>query len=352
MGTKTKLLGFRCIVSALTFWVASIGMSASVEKINQKAKTATISEGKGDGIAKGDRICFFNSSGKRVSCGKVVKVLPKRAIVRVGKIRAVQVGMEARAPGAAGGGPGKAAKVAGGGKVHNTNIKGYYVFTPLTPAAYTKLAYLEAADRATARSSWEQAGVSTISVFGMAGEFEFGLSPSLSIAGGLRYRIYNEFTAQADYGTVQTQYVETNQTASAIGLYADGYYFSIPMGTSMAIKFGNGLDIDMSTQEFNAGYFDEADGSTKELASYTTKATVISLRNLAVFDLYLGGFGATAGMNLLLPLTASVSGSGDVSGMESEQTWTVNREEDIATGINHNKSGFGLELLLSGYYAF
>jgi hypothetical protein len=344
---------------AVNSLIASPALSASIEKINKKLKTALINEGKQDGIAKGKTICFFNSSGKKVTCGKVVRVLPKKAAVKVQtKFQALQVGMEARAPGAGGGGgggskpAGKAAVVRKGKKM---NVKGLYVFTPLTPAAYTKLSYLVPAEGETApRSLWEEAGTSTISFLGFGSEFEYYLSPTFSIAAGFRYRMYNEFTAQADYTAVPgSQYVETNQTATAIGIYSDAYYYTIPMG-SLALKFGNGLDIDMSTQEFNAGQLDDTAGAaTKNLASYTTKASVISLRNLAMFDFPLGSFGMTGGLNFLLPLVASTSASGNVDILNAEATAVgLNGEEDLKAGINHTKASFGLEVIFSAYFAF
>ncbi len=59
---------------------------------------------------------------------------------------------------------------------------------------------------------WTKSGTQAISLLGLAAEFEWGFSPSMSLITGLRYRFFKDFIAKTDWDfNNPDQYLEINQ---------------------------------------------------------------------------------------------------------------------------------------------
>jgi hypothetical protein len=314
--------------------------AAAISSINKKRKTVVVNMGTADGAAKRSRVCFYSGSGSQVTCGVVVRARKSTATVRVTKkFNMLTVGMEARSAG------GKGRAVAAGSS-HNTNLKAAYIFTPMPPATFNRLAYSFDQAEGSAWSVVEDSGMSFLAV---GGEFEYGISRDMSIAVGGRFRMYDGFQSQADYSAEdKAQYIENNQSAQAFGGWADFYFLNMNMGPG-DLKLGGGLDLDMSSHEFKATWYNDTSGEQRDFVAVTTSAMTISLRAPMHYDIYVNPVGFTFGANLLIPVTSSVSSSVGTPFEEADPDALM---EDLLASINHNKASFGLELVLSAYFAF
>ena len=113
-----------------------------------------------------------------------------------------------------------------------------YLFSPLTPTVYQKLAYLRPQTE-TVDSLWSAASPSSLSILGMGADIGFTLGIPMSIGG--RTTFFREFTSQADYNEVQENFAEINQVAQAVGAWFEIFRGKGSLVDSCLGRHGYGL---------------------------------------------------------------------------------------------------------------
>src|SRR5690606_2479365 len=87
-------------------------------------------------------------------------------------------------------------------------------------------------------------------------QFDMFLSYPYAVGGGFRTRFYSitqEFSSNYN-PTNQDRYARSSMAANSFGLFGSGFYH-MSLDKDMGLKFGGGLDVDMSTVRFTAGEF-------------------------------------------------------------------------------------------------
>lgn len=318
---------------------------ATIKKINRKKSLVLIDAGKKDGLSKGIWVCFYEMDTK-VGCGKVLKVGARKAFVKTSKKTVVKLkkNMEViiREP---------RSKISDrsktGGAKSNINV---FSSIGKTPSHYDKLAYREIPAGSSAQGSlWEKTGDSTkcigsstaklLCLTSIGIEFQGALSKSSAFAVGARYKIPNSYEADSWYTSAETEYVVVSQKYSAFGLWVDYHYWFTRMGP-LSMSVGSGLDVEMSTVAFNAKKVNETNSAETELASYSSKLTIVSLRALLLnFTLPINPFGLGMGLDLVVPLLAS-GASKDATINDSHAATLADAETDLKDSLNHKKASF------------
>ncbi len=349
-----KLVGL--FIAFLTLSTPFVGYSANVLKKISKRRAVQIDAGITAGFVKGAPACVFDEDAE-IGCGTVGRASKNKSMVRFPPpiFKKVKPGMEVRLQDAeeAVATTGEAVKNFGEAalaKSVTNNFKFLYVASVLPPASYQKLSYrVPATTTSPLESLWTQSEESGMALIGLALEFEFG-----SMAAGLRYRIYREFIAEANYNpTNSSQFVESTQSATAIGLYYDYYVFQTKFSDSIVWKIGIGLDIDLSSQKFAATQKDDNNPATNiNIASASSTDMVASLRINLPFQMEFGGMGLTFGPNILLPLYDSPGVSATVSDPNAQNLVGKTGPEDLADSLDHKKAAFGVEFLVGAQLYF
>ncbi len=75
----------------------SIALAAQVTKVQTKKGHIYINEGKDAGFIMGTEVCFYSSSGEKITCGKVRQTSASHAMVKINNRAAKKIkkGMEA-----------------------------------------------------------------------------------------------------------------------------------------------------------------------------------------------------------------------------------------------------------------
>ena len=371
---------FLCkLILSLTavFFVNQIALAAKVRAISKKRSMVKVNAGVNKGYFKGAKVCIYRKK-KKVACGKVIKVKPTSSFVKVSKkrLKRIKKGMRVRLRSKArrkatemveeGIGKGKEAMAqSSSGTDHRTNLKLNYFATILAPAVYEKITYAAPEiDTATNQEvtsvdtlwQWQSDSTASLSILGFGAESEFGIGKSMAISVGLRLRFYRDFISPADYNkTVPEQFVETEISAQAFGLYSDFTFLDIAMSESLFWRLSSGLDIDMSTVKLTATQKDDDSSDTTEIASTESKLTVLSLRLGTNFNfMVLEPIGIVFGTNLLIPIT-TFSASASTENNDPNATSKLSGgdgQADLDAALDHRKAGFGAEVVLGAYFAF
>lgn len=365
------------LLTSCAMLISSGAWGATITAISKKKALIKIDEGTSAGFNKAVKACIYDEADKKLACGKVTKAKAKIAFIKVSKKvlkklakgNIVKVATGADAKGGKGEEDGTNPTQDSSGIVpHRTNFHVAAVPGFVAPASYNKLTYKPPFDAdGTKQDSfntlWQSEGASSMSLFGVqiAGEFAIGQSNSISV--GLRYATYREFVAQADYDTSDLeQYVETTETATAIGLFTDFTYYEIPFTNSFFWRNSVGLDIDMSTVTFKAthksqdGDDEGSDTATPlgDIFTATSKLTVVSLRlgtnlNWTVFE----PIGIVVGPQILIPITTfGANFSAKVTDPHATENSAYDGETDLKEALGHKKASFGVQMLLAAYVAF
>jgi hypothetical protein len=94
---KVSLMALTIMVIAATFF-QSISMAAQVTRIHSSRKYIFVNGSIADGFVMGATVCFYSSSGEKITCGRIEQASESFAKVRVDNRIAKQIryGMEAR----------------------------------------------------------------------------------------------------------------------------------------------------------------------------------------------------------------------------------------------------------------
>lgn len=361
-----KRFFFCNVIIALAVLVSSnLVNAAQVTQVLKKRSAVRIDEGTSSGMARGNTICFFNQSGKKIACGKIRRANANSAIVGISKtrIQRIRKGFEATVSG------GKKTKGSSGKQIvtldigldHRTNIKGGYIFSVLTPSKYNKLTYNAPKDQTEKVDSlWTQESTSSNSPIGFFAEGEFGIGERMALSIGLRYRYFRDFVPISDYNkevTQRSRFAEVEQKASALGLYSDFTFLDIPFSPSFFFRMSSGLDIDQSSVEINASQKNDEGTENVNIASYKSSLTVLSLRlGMNLNFLIAGPLGVSFGINGLIPAAAfGKSASADVKDPQADSNFSGGSKgasKDLIDAVGHDKSSFGAEIFFATYFAF
>jgi len=343
-----------CVLAFLTF--TTNAYSAEVIKINEKTQAIFINEGESTGFTKGSKVCFFDGE-KKVSCGKVMKAVKKKAIAKVPKTKfsIIHTGftvtlLDSQQPVSK---PMESA--ASEGSEHKVSIALNVHLMPLTPATYNNIDFL--APTTGSSTLWESSST-TQSILVPPG---FGLEVELlrtGLVAGFRFGLYPSASQPNQYDSTQTNLSLTSDiTATEIGAYIDYIYLR-----RWSLNFGLGIDFDMTKVTFSGTETDENDGSVNtEVYSATSSLNVISLRLPVTYKYSFGHFGIAGTLALLLPLyamgpTASVTTPTTPTSLRlAEPNYTSivsDQDADLKDSLAHKKASFAVDFALGIFYQF
>ena len=297
-------------------------------------------------LQKGQKICFFNSNGKKVGCGKVVgKKGKSRIFVKVKSLKAlnkIEAGMTTNASTAKAGAKGATA-------AHANNQPPFRIWVDLgislaTPSVFNKILYSPPeGTEATPSTLWEKdQPESSAQGFNLQVGIPIG---RFSLNPGIRLRTFAQSVVDTDYLKNQPNpYVTTSQKASATGIYTDFGFVYSRLSSFMVLNASAGLDIDNSSVDVTAKKKSDAAD-----APVTGDDTIISAKSsLMVISLRVGGslefvkmFGGRLALNLLLPVSASGSISGGVA--EDEKRGLADADGDFKNALGHTKNSLAYE---------
>ncbi len=348
-----------------TFWTYGSADAASIRGVNRKKGVVVLDSGSEGGLKKGMNVCFNDSKGKQIDCGKIVSLKKKTSTVKLNKAasaRRLKRGMEAITDGEAAVASASSSKA---GAKYRRNVKTMYIMTPMFPSTYQKLAYAPPPVTGDAETLWEPIGEPDISVMGFGAEVEMGIGATMSTAIGFRMRLHRDFASEADYiqreltadGQKQAipEYVEALQTTSAMGFWADFYFYDVRFGQSLSLRLGSGIDMDMSTVTVKATQKDDrADQATiGEFVTATSKLSVISLRLIPSLNFFIDPVGFTLTPVVLVPLAAmGAAFSGENLDTHAANLGGVDPMEDLKAALGHDKGSMSLMITLSAFFAF
>lgn len=337
-------------ILCLLFYQSLYG--ATVKRVIKKKRIVVIDAGKNEGLSKGIKVCFLKENGKKVACGRVRKVRKKVSFVRVNKkrLRRVKKGMEATFTVKGVETEESATEIASSDSLSSkkTQIQVFYLITPMTPSKFQKLNYSEPVSGA--ETMWDPSGDIGSANLGFGANVTFSIFNSTIGVGG-RMRTYTTQEVEGYYQqNTPSQFVLMEQKASAIGFWIDYYYFDTKMSL-LSIQIAAGLDVDMTTVDLTATQGDDNTSENNPIASGTSKATTLSLRNLINIYMDFDGFGIGTMMNFLIPVAGTPTFSGSVDDPNASNLG-VEPVSDLETSLDHKKASFGLEIMVHGYFAF
>jgi hypothetical protein len=329
-----------CFFSIMT--ISGAAFSAEVKKINEKTGAIYIDEGESTGFSKGKKVCLFDGE-KRVACGRILKAVKKKAILKVpkSKVASVHTGFTVSVV------ESSDASKTGGKSPYMMSVTLGAHFLPSTPGIYNNLNYVAPTTGAT--SLWEASSVSSQIIVPPAMSLEVELL-SLGLIGGFRYGVYPNSSQTASYDS--TTEITTDMTASDLGVYFDYIVFR-----RWGLNFGLGLDIDISSVTMS-GSQTATDGSVNELFSATSSLNVFSARIPVSYKLTFDSFGISAGLALIVPLyatnpaeslTTPTSGGAAAPATAAQ---IVDQDADLSDSLNHTKGTIAFDVNLGVFYQF
>ena len=154
------LISFCCVLTNL--------YGASVTARSKKKLLVKIDEGGDTGFSKGLKVCFYNASGKKLGCGKIVSAGDSSSRVRVSKrtVRRLKKGVTAKLANIA-----NSATAVVLAASENMKLRFFYLLTPVQGYQINQLSYLPPGNL-PAQSLWATTEVSKSSFVGGGLDFE------------------------------------------------------------------------------------------------------------------------------------------------------------------------------------
>lgn len=338
--------------------------AATVKQVSSKKKLITAELDDEEVMEKDAAVCIFDDDGKKLGCGKVVKVKETTVTIKFETpkgMKKMKPGMTAKvgeeAPGAGGDETAEATPKKGKNakepKVKKSPFRVWLSYSPAlaTPAVYNKLGY-EAPSNETPDTLWDDDKKTASTLFGVNLQVGIPLG-AFSLNPGLRYRKFTPSVVDSDYiPQRENPYVSTEQTASATGVWVDFQFFRVPFSGASSFWIASGVDMDMSTVTLKATKKDDSGATpSSEIAKADSKLTVISLRVGAAADIVFAKvFGVSIGTTIMVPLSETAKFSGDLS--ENESRGQADAGDDLKESLGHKKNSAAYELSLGGVLAF
>ena len=324
-----------------------------VAKVSKAKGQVLVHQDDVSAIKKGQDACIKDNAGKKLVCGKVLKKQKGKVLVKISdpsKLTKIKKGMSVSFGGTS---PSKGASDAAESATNTGRTKNpmvlrvIWVPVLMGPVTYNKVAYSPPTSTTAGQSVlWTSDLLVKTSYMAFGADATIPIGQSLGVVPGVRYRSYTGSSLETDYDPEQKQrFAAITQTMTAIGLWTDVQVMRIPFGASSGMTATGGLDFEMSTATLKATKNDDRDGSEAELANVTSKLSVISLRLGAGFDaFFMGPAGATAGLNLLVPL-AAMGASSTATTDDEFSSRSADDVADLTAALNHKKASFGVELV-------
>lgn len=329
----------------LSLSISSTALAGTISKIYKKGRRVLIDQiEEGDGIEKGAKVCVYDDSDKRITCGKIAKTTKSgKAYMRISKkkFKMVKKGMIVRTKDGSSGGGSNTAKNAG-----SIRIAGFWTGGIMTPYSYQKLAYQVPESQAPS-TLWKQEGEISTQLFGLGLSAGFQIGPGMLIT-GLRYRAADDLAIDSDYSPSDPNiYSSIKESSSSTGIFFDYAYMTMPLGMFL-MDLTAGLDVDMSAVSIDAEVIDEKGTQpTTKLSKAESKLTVASLRVGANFDaMFMDMFGMNFGLNLLVPLSETPKYSGEVTDAQATGLDAETQGKDLEKQLAHKKSSVGVEIII------
>ena len=340
-----------CWAISCALFIASFASNiyaAKVTAISAKNAQVLVNEGSSSGVKPKSQVCFYDGSGKKVTCGVAYNVKEDKTYVKLKDaklISKIKKGMEAKFEGGGKGGKSGAA----GGESNYSAFRAYYLFTPSTPATINAVSY-KAPTATGASTLWAKEQQSRSSLIAGGGALEFPIGSSMGMDVGLRYRLYFKgggFIGEADHEAGDTtEYVRTEQNASALGFFFD-FFFLRTTFSGLKYQLGSGLDFDQTSATFKATLINESTNAQSSIMTGTSKLMVVSLRIPNTLTFQMGSFGIGTHLNILLPIAAVGASDSYTPGTDTNFTDLAGGKDtaadDIKTAIGLKKNSLGLE---------
>ncbi len=345
-----------------------------ITKLLSKQSAAAVETNDSSAYKKGSALCFEDSTGQKVGCGKVVKITPEKIYVRFpkGVYDKVSVGLNVAGKtsgSSADKGADKVEKEVGSDgfvdkksdekssakfvlKKVPSSMRLLYLVQPVSPVIYSNLTYDNTQN--PKGNPWLADSVTKSSFFGIAGEGRIGLSKA-AIDLGLSYRKIAPATITSNYisGATTADYLENVASLSAIRFWGD-YVKYFAMSKSVGIPMKVGLDFDMSTVSFVSSFKNDSKApSSADFVAATSKINVISLRLGGGLDWTIfGPVGISVGGVLIIPVT-QMGGSFAADNFDANYAKKPDTKvSDLQDAIAHKKGSFGFEGTLGMFASF
>jgi len=318
---------------------------ANVAKLLPKSFAAMIETDDSSQYSKGETLCIADESGKKVGCGKVVKISGQKVYAKFSKATfpKIQVGMVPMGKTTSGTATAPTKGTKGGKLPLVIRLKWAPQF--ISPVSYSTVSYdAPRSDDTSARSNWksEAAVNQALMAFELEGQIPMGGG---AITPGLRMKTQGSATVLSDLYSdrraATDPYLENVHTSSAMGFWVDYVIKYMPVLSSISMPLSAGLDFESHTVKMASSQKTDSTGATADFATAESSLTAVSLRAGVGLDMKLfGGIGGSFGATLLIPVTAlnakySYSGTNNANGDQGES---------LKAALAHKKGTFGLLL--------
>ena len=302
---------------------------AIVSKLFSKQRFK-INAGSSQGLRKKDIICVYNSKNKRVGCGKVFTIKPTVAYLKVKKKKQydrIKEGYVVRVR------RGKIFEDILTNTSSENSASRFRIRLAYAPGVLSLYEYNAVEFPATGLAANDSTFYNLI---GVQLNAEYFFTPAISLSLGVRYR--SSPTDQVLTGN-EILFQENDTSASDIAILIDSYLFTIDL-KPLAIRFGTGINYDMSTVNFKSVEVNEATGSNDQVFSGSSSLNVLALRGLIDVRYLIGMWSIGLGTDLEIPL------------VELSKNTTIDdevSEDELAEfedTLGHTKSSFGLGFLI------
>jgi hypothetical protein len=348
---------FAALAATIGLILISVPAFAGTVKEISSAKSQVTVELDEDAYKKGDELCIYNSKNKKIECGTVTIVRSTSVVVKLPSkknIKKIKKGMQVSAEGASDKKSTATTKTTTRSAQNKDGFSLKLGWSPaiVSPSTFNSVGYL-APTSETPATLWEADEPVTETLLGAAMQVSFPVG-SLAVMPGLRFRKFVPSRVDTNYFPKRLNpFVSSLTTGTAIGLFTDLRFLNGGVGSAFGYYASGGLDIEMSSLVFKSTKKDDSGGTPESnMASAESSLTVISLRggvglNLLPFK----PFGATLGINLLLPLAEfGKKFSGSIEGAETKGL--ADPGGDLKTALGHKKNKFGADAQMSVLLAF
>ena len=347
---------------------------AAITKLLKKRRVVVIDD---SAVSKGDKVCFYNASGRKRACGRVVKVKEDKSYVKVRNrkhFRRLKKGMTHDVPSGSSSGsmmhgdPSFAFRLLYTPGLMARSKFSYLRFLPRSKGGDDNGPFVPFDDADIEREDSGESKMARLFPWGSGGaEGELLINPTMSFTMGGRYtlinvspRVASDFTKAGAKEHLNTEYSghEFNFWLDFFPLYID----------PLAAKLGIGVEFTMSSLIIETFLVeDEVDSGGKVVATKnrggmfkgTSDANIISARLSIRRDFPLGMYGFSLGASAILsPVALSSSFTLDniADRMLDEYKGSSGNTkaafiEDIEDAIDHSNEIFSAILSMSFYLA-
>jgi hypothetical protein len=329
--------------------MASHARAASVVALSEKNQLIKIDAGSAGGFAKDTPVCVFDSSGKRVACGRVTKVAPSSALVSIPKgISDVKTGMSAKIVGTTQ--AVAAAQATGGAKYRfKAGLNLGYLMEPATTSYLAWSPYSSGSTSTAPR--WVSGESRQLTYTTFLGEGEYALTPNTAISLGARYGMivdYPEGLYDFTKGD-RNPYISVNQSIQSMGGWSDFYFYRMGSKTT-ALRVAAGLDYHMSTVTVLVKQKDDDADTSVTLAEASSAVSVLSLRVVPELEFLSGPAGFSVKPVAMVPVVA-LADTFDASFPQSSGK-TSTYKADLKEKLGHTKASYAVQLGLNAMVVF